>query len=79
MAKRKLKGVADATRASLSQVEVVESAERELYAHVRAYIASARKRSMPSPIRRWSKPTGTSDAKLSKSRAEVAGPHTATG
>ena len=42
MAKRKLKGVADATRASLSQVEVVESAERELYAHVRAYIASAR-------------------------------------
>lgn len=42
MAKRKLKGVADATRASLSQVEVVESEERELYAHVRAYIASAR-------------------------------------
>ena len=42
MAKRKLKGVADATRVSLSQVEVVESAERELYAHVRAYIASAR-------------------------------------
>ena len=42
MAKRKLKGVADATCASLSQVEVVESAERELYAHVRAYIASAR-------------------------------------
>ena len=42
MAKRKLKGVAGATRASLSQVEVVESAERELYAHVRAYIASAR-------------------------------------
>ena len=34
--------VADATRASLSQVEVVESEERELYAHVRAYIASAR-------------------------------------
>lgn len=42
MSKRKLKGVADATRASLSQVEVVESEERELYAHVRAYIASAR-------------------------------------
>ena len=42
MAKRKLKGVADATRASLSQVEVVESEEKELYAHVRAYIASAR-------------------------------------
>ncbi|MBO7309434.1 MAG: hypothetical protein J6V38_07385, partial [Kiritimatiellae bacterium] len=42
MAKRKLKGVADATRASLSQVEVVESEERELYAHVRAYIVSAR-------------------------------------
>jgi predicted nuclease of restriction endonuclease-like (RecB) superfamily len=42
MAKRKLKGIADATRASLSQVEFVESAERELYAHVRAYIASAR-------------------------------------
>ena len=42
MAKRKLKGVAGATCASLSQVEVVESAERELYAHVRAYIASAR-------------------------------------
>ena len=42
MAKRKLKGVADATCASLSQVEVVESAEMELYAHVRAYIASAR-------------------------------------
>ena len=33
---------ADATRASLSQIEVVESEERELYAHVRAYIASAR-------------------------------------
>ena len=42
MSKRKLKGVADATRASLSQVEVVESEEKELYAHVRAYIASAR-------------------------------------
>ena len=42
MSKRKLKGVADATRASLLQVEVVESEEKELYAHVRAYIASAR-------------------------------------
>ncbi len=42
MAKRKLKGVADATRASLSQVEVVESEEKELYENVRAYISAAR-------------------------------------
>ena len=42
MAKRKLKGVADATRASLSQVEVVESVEKELYENVRAYISAAR-------------------------------------
>ena len=44
MAKRKLKGVADATRASLSQVEVVESVEKELYENVRAYISAARAR-----------------------------------
>ena len=42
MANRKRKGAADATSASLSQVEVVENAEKELYENVRAYIAAAR-------------------------------------
>lgn len=42
MANRKRKGAADATSASLPQVEVVESAEKELYENVRAYIAAAR-------------------------------------
>ena len=46
--------VADATRASLSQVEVVESEERELYAHSRPAAARAEKEvRTPQNFKRW--------------------------